>query len=647
VTHYDHWAPPQKRIPSTDWIVDGFPFRLVPPPAPQIYFLTHFHSDHYGGLSKSFAHGIIYGSRPTLALVALSLNVCSDALRPLPFQEPIELPGGHRVVLLDANHCPGACLFLFLLADGRRVLHTGDFRADPSRVHYPLLVEKPIDVCYLDTTYCGPAHVFPAQDAVLRKVSEVVSAEIVKEKKEGKEKLLFLVGAYSIGKERMAVAVADACQCNHIIVPQRKYGMLQCLELPYMHRFCTHPLNSDKNNRNHQSNATASIEVHMIPMFGLKFQHMEQYAAQLEARQQMSYDRIYAFEPTGWTFTRSSKKDSGSLLRRSDKGRLSLFRVPYSEHSSFQELRDFVAFLRPRCIVPTVNVTTCKRVRTMLGHFQDLVPVPANSDDHVLLAQLQRREKRMKAQGGKAGVKSAEEEGKSGGLAGAAKSAASGGIQRFFAILKGGDKKQQPSTATTVVVDDDENENEEEDEEDDEREEEEVEEEEEGVVEILEEIRDMDDLFSDQVVSPSKKDDIFNRKLAVAPPLPPASHINSVRSHKQTAHVVLEEEIEFDIACVDLEEQIRIMQQFEARASAFSSVTSAVSTTTTFSTINSSTTSSVTNRVLTDNPRKRQQSNATSPPPSSSSSAQNALHPLSPPTKQAKLSDFFFRKPAL
>lgn len=79
------------------------------------------------------------------------------------------LPCGSTVELIDANHCPGAVLLLFTLKSGRRLLHTGDFRANNRHLdHHELRSDsRPIDNLYLDTTYCRPEYAFPARDSVL------------------------------------------------------------------------------------------------------------------------------------------------------------------------------------------------------------------------------------------------------------------------------------------------------------------------------------------------------------------------------------------------------------------------------------------------------------------------------------------------
>ena len=48
--------------------------------------------------------------------------------------------------------CPGAAMLLFFLPDGQIVLHTGDFRADPTMESYPELLSNRVQTLYLDTT---------------------------------------------------------------------------------------------------------------------------------------------------------------------------------------------------------------------------------------------------------------------------------------------------------------------------------------------------------------------------------------------------------------------------------------------------------------------------------------------------------------
>jgi Cft2 family RNA processing exonuclease len=68
---------------------------------------------------------------------------------------------GREVSLYEANHCPGAVMFLFKGEKGI-VLHTGDFRFRESMLdHFKGLK---IDYLYLDNTFSTTNEEFPTQE---------------------------------------------------------------------------------------------------------------------------------------------------------------------------------------------------------------------------------------------------------------------------------------------------------------------------------------------------------------------------------------------------------------------------------------------------------------------------------------------------
>lgn len=76
--------------------------------------------------------------------------------------------------------------------------------------------------------------------------------------------------------------------------------------------------------------------------------------------------KLVCFSPTGWNYTKKRP------LRHTTLGNTTLYRVPYSEHSSFVELRAWVRFLRPVSIVPTVRARNTPLAR-ILSRFGDLL----------------------------------------------------------------------------------------------------------------------------------------------------------------------------------------------------------------------------------------------------------------------------------
>lgn len=194
-------------------------FNYMPHETITQHFLTHFHSDHYGGISKNwcyervFGEGgdigdesnykkIIYCTTITAKLLTLRFSVDPKFIQPLDMNKRYLIRDfssldsdisecnnttspGLFVTPITANHCPGSAIFLFesLSIDGSeyRILHCGDFRVNREILDNPMIApfniqntnDLHLDKVYLDTTYMSPLYNFPKQELVCETISDM------------------------------------------------------------------------------------------------------------------------------------------------------------------------------------------------------------------------------------------------------------------------------------------------------------------------------------------------------------------------------------------------------------------------------------------------------------------------------------------
>lgn len=293
------------------------------------WFLTHFHMDHYQGLTKSFCHGKIYCSLITAKLVNLKIGIPWEKIEVLPLNQKINI-AGVDVTCFDANHCPGSIIILFEPPSGKAILHTGDFRFCEDMTKISSLQTR-VHTLILDTTYCDPQYDFPKQEAVVQYVLEAIQAEAFN------PRTLFLIGSYTIGKERLFMEVARVLR-KKVYVTAAKMRLLECLGMP-------------KEDMEWLTLDERESHIHVVPMWTLaSFKRLKHVSNMYMGR----YSLIVAFSPSGWSFGKG-KKSSPGTGRRWQQGTIIRYEVPYSEHSSFTELKEFVKFISPQNIVPSVN----------------------------------------------------------------------------------------------------------------------------------------------------------------------------------------------------------------------------------------------------------------------------------------------------
>ena len=267
-------------------------------------------------------------------------------------------------------------MFIFVVG-GRHILHTGDFRADPVLLENPLLKKLPLPLAavYLDTTYCLPSYRFPSQAAVIAECCGFVRS-VFADRAQLRIKpvrRLVVVGTYSIGKERIVLALARMLGCK-IYCTDRKRGLMAALEWSELWERLT--------------TDAREAGIHLVSMFQLSADGLGAYFEQYHPY----FAQLLAIKPTGWTFGGSEAgavggseagavggSEAGAVggskagaaaatisrhphRQRNSLGQLSkhkdaiiIYRIPYSEHSSFDELLGFVQCFPAHSIVPTVS----------------------------------------------------------------------------------------------------------------------------------------------------------------------------------------------------------------------------------------------------------------------------------------------------
>ena len=302
-------------------------------------------------------------TRVTAELTSHLTGVAADVFVLLEWgvETPVPSAPGWSVTAFDAHHCPGAALLFFCRPDGERVLHTGDCRATPSLVAgvAALVAEKgSLTALHLDTTYCHPRHAFPpAADAI---EAAVAAAQAALATPGG----CVAIQCYSCGKEPLLAALATLSPVG--VSPRRATTLTLAAPAVRGGLDLSRFVSSD----DAASYRATRIRVTKWGAFAATWPFFQpDFKAADEHLRSAGGDTLTALVPTGFAAAAAAARSGADRSR----GDVRVVAVPYSEHSSFAELRALVGAARPARLVPTVGGGTAREVAAIVARFSDLL----------------------------------------------------------------------------------------------------------------------------------------------------------------------------------------------------------------------------------------------------------------------------------
>ncbi|KAJ7178715.1 beta-lactamase-like protein [Mycena crocata] len=377
--------------------VDDFVNSVGQEMVPALHLLSHTHSDHITGLqAKSFGYTVIcshdakemllrhevyaerslheheYRAETTRTYSHLKVDPLvypdgsmyytgsRDLLRPLPLNTPteIELANDEQVTitLFDANHCPGAVMFLIQGQHGA-VLHTGDFRAEPwfldSITHNPFLQPYLASADSCDPLSNTPDHTLSnTLEAIFLDTASVMSSATVPTKAHATSGLVelmkllpattyFFINAWTWGYEDVLKAISRSFR-SRIHLDRYKYNIYSNVSDPVLRAIGTR---EDGESRFH-----ACERFDRCDYVAVADPHRPSTSISCKSK------RIVYINPVTMDAARWSTYLQETKLAIARGNLVTCLLVPLSRHSPLPELQAFVSLFRPRRIVPNTLI---------------------------------------------------------------------------------------------------------------------------------------------------------------------------------------------------------------------------------------------------------------------------------------------------
>ncbi|KAM9327803.1 protein artemis [Pholidichthys leucotaenia] len=313
------------------------------------YFLSHCHKDHMKGLKGpllkrklQFSRTVrLYCSFVTKELLLSNLKYAfwEEYIVPLELESPTQISlvdeaSGEKeevvVTLLPAGHCPGSVMFLFEGSQGN-VLYTGDFRlalGDASRMEHLHSGSrlKDIQSIYLDSTFYDPRfYQIPTREVCLNGISELIRNWI----SQSSYHVVWLNCKAAYGYEYLFTNLGEEfntqIHVNSLAMFKKMPEILSYVTTDRRTQIhaCRHPKDEEYFQGNRlPCGCTANDGTPL---------------------------RIISIKPSTMWFGERTKKTNVII-----KTGASSYRACFSFHSSYSEIKDFLSYLQPVNIYPSV-----------------------------------------------------------------------------------------------------------------------------------------------------------------------------------------------------------------------------------------------------------------------------------------------------
>ncbi|OIV98084.1 hypothetical protein TanjilG_25949 [Lupinus angustifolius] len=306
------------------------------------HFLTHAHKDHSSNIT-SYSSFPIYSTLLTRTLVLQhypqlvdSLFVSIEVGQSLIVQDP---DGSFTVTAFDANHCPGAVMFLFEGKFGN-ILHTGDCRLTPECLYnlpgkyVGKQGKQPrcsLDCVFLDCTFGNFSHGMPSKHSSIQQVINCIW-------KHPDASTVYLT-CDMLGQEEILVNVSQTFGANIYVEKAKDPECFKNLAVTAPEILC-----EDPSSRFHLFDGSPGLYERA------RMKLVEAKAAlQPEPLIVRPSAQWYALEDDASDMENSKKKRMGEAV----KDQFGVWHVCYSMHSSKEELDWALQLLAPSWVVST------------------------------------------------------------------------------------------------------------------------------------------------------------------------------------------------------------------------------------------------------------------------------------------------------